>query len=205
MTAMDSKDRTERMTATVFSAAAVEEGAYEYLVHTIKLPSAVACGILANIACESGFILNAMKAGENFTFDNTGISYTFGVDNGNYSRNLFCNDGISYGLFSFRTPSLKAGLYDFALHSGKSIASLSVQMDYLNQILISKGLLSSLREIPATAEGAYEAGFYFCVHLERPLNMINAAKERGILAQTTYWPKYSLSYRTKSPSEDERR
>ena len=42
-----------------------------------------------------------------------------------------------------------------------------------------------------TADGAYDAGYYFCYHFEVPANRASRSVTRGNSARDTYWPKYA--------------
>ena len=49
----------------------------------------------------------------------------------------------------------------------------------------------ALLQIENTAQGAYDAGYYFCYHYERPANVETSSVKRGTNARDVYWPRYA--------------
>lgn len=135
---------------------------FSYLTEEMGLNSAGACGILANVYRECRF--NEKSAGA------SGLSY--GICqwyNGNYQRLLtYCADRG----FDYRT--------------------LAAQLYFLKYDLESRfsKLLASLKAVPNSSEGAYEAAYLFCYNYERPRNYESASESRGELSQLTFWPVF---------------
>ena len=48
-----------------------------------------------------------------------------------------------------------------------------------------------LTSIPNSAQGAYDAGYYFCYYYEVPANRESSSVSRGTLAAETFFPEYS--------------
>lgn len=135
---------------------------YSYLTEKMGFNSAAACGILANVYRECRF--NEKAGGD------SGLSY--GICqwyNGNYQRLLtYCkSNGYDYHTLAAQLYFLK---YDLQSRFGK--------------------LLTTLKSVPNTAQGAYEAAYAFCYNYERPRSYQTASVSRGELARDTFWPVY---------------
>ncbi len=52
-------------------------------------------------------------------------------------------------------------------------------------------MLRYLKGVDNSADGAYDAGYYFCYHFEAPANRGSVAVKRGNTARDTYWKKYA--------------
>ena len=178
-----------------------EEIIYNFLTKTMGLNRAAACGILANLQAESGMqsaicetlCLNRLKEnGKNYT----SATYTAAVDSGKISRAEFLNPlpgkQYGYGLVQWTSPGRKAGLYDYAKQKGVSIGDMNMQLEYL-AIELPKSyasVLKYIKAVPDTAQGAYDAAYYWCAKYEIPANTATVAATRGNLAKNTFWPKY---------------
>lgn len=134
---------------------------YDYLVQELGLNHAAACGVLANIQCESNFSTTAVGDG-----------------------------GTSYGLcqwhlgrFTQLISWCEANGFDYHLVPG--------QMGYLRYELETgyMGVYDYIRNVPDTAEGAYDAAYYWCKYFEIPSNLEANAKMRGNLAKNEFYPK----------------
>lgn len=156
------------LTYACFGAAAneqliVERQVYDYLTQEMGLPSASACGILANIEHESAFDLQAL--GDNGT--------SFGLCQwhaGRYTNlKTYCR---SRGL-DYRTAEGQLAYLKFELET--NYASLYA-------------LLLGMEDSP---NGAYRAAQLWCTEFERPANMEQRAKERATLAKGKYWNRYN--------------
>lgn len=148
-------------------AASNEEQIFTYLVSNLGLKAAGACGILANIQCESSFDPTASGSGGKF----------YGICQWGYER--------------------KSALYTYCQENGYSASSLEGQLHYLEYELRNDyaSLLGKLQQVENSASGAYQAGYDWCYDFERPGDIEAASAKRGALARDTYWPKYS-SYTT---------
>lgn len=133
---------------------------FSYLTEKMGLNSAAACGILANVYRECRF--NEKAAGT----ASYGICQWY---NGNFTR-----------------------LKDYCERNGYDYRTLSAQLYFLNYDLQQRfgKLLTSLKSVPNTAEGAYKAAYDFCYNYERPQSYKTASVSRGELAQTEFWPVF---------------
>ena len=174
---------------------------YKFLTGTMGLNAAAACGVLANLQAESGMqsaicetlCLNRLKENGKVY---TSATYTAAVDSGKISRAEFLNPlpgkQYGYGLVQWTSPSRKAGLYDYAKKKGVSIGDMTMQLEYL-AIELPKyyaSVLKYIKAVPNTAQGAYDAAYYWCAKYEIPANTATVAATRGKLAKETFWPKY---------------
>lgn len=138
-----------------------EQRCFIFLTTTGNLNAAAACGIMANIEKESKF--------------NPELS------------------GSYYGICQWGSGRLD-NLKSFCAQNGLSYSSLKGQLYYLMYDLeqsYSSTVLKTLRSVPDTGDGAYEAGHDFCYRYERPSNKEEKSKARGELARDTYFPKYA--------------
>jgi hypothetical protein len=168
--------------ATTEDALAVSENAkeiYHFLLYEMGLNSAAACGILANIRKESYFNPNAL--GDN---------------------------GTSYGICQWHDTSTGKGRYtslkNWCEKNGYDYTTLDGQLHYLQYELSQnnssvlyngKTIYDAMLAFDNTAEGAYEAGYYWCNTFEVPYSNNPEKREaecqaRGTLARDTYWTVY---------------
>lgn len=140
-----------------------EQRIYNYLVGTMKLNTAGACGVLANIEYESNFKLGTISDG-----------------------------GTSYGICQWHRSRWTA-LKNYCKKNGLDPATLDGQLAYLNYELNTssyKKILNYIRGVDNTAKGAYNAGHYWCYYYEVPANRASKAVTRGNTAKNKYWNKY---------------
>lgn len=125
------------------------------------LNTAAACGIMANIYYETGFIADIAV-------------------------------GTYYGLFMYYAP-LAAELKSWCASNGCDYSTVSGQMAFFKYKMENsyQSLLSSLRALSNTADGAYSAADMFCRQFEKPANTSYEANRRGTLAMNTLFPKYA--------------
>lgn len=142
--------------------AANKQAVYDYLVGTMDLNSAAACGVMANIQYESGF-----------------------------NNTIYGDGGTSYGLCQWHNSRFTS-LRSYCSGNGYDYSSVDGQLHYLEHELNNSytGVLNYLREVSNDEEGAYNAAYYWCVHFEVPADRYTKARTRGNLAKSTYWPKY---------------
>lgn len=101
------------------------------------------------------------------------------------------DNGTSYGLCQWH-----AGRWDaLKRNSPNDWQEVSGQMRHLAIELRGayKKVLNYLLSVANTAQGAYDAGYYWCKYFEIPADTENMAKLRGNLAKDTYWPKYTAT------------
>lgn len=121
-----------------------ETNCYRLIRYYGGFNNAVVAGIIANIASESG--------------------HTFDPDIHQYGG------GPGYGICQWTTSSRKQGLYDYAEVCGYNYDTLECQCQYLVYELgtLTPKLLRYLNEVPDTSDGAYNAGYQFCLIFEAP-------------------------------------
>ena len=136
------------------------EQIYAYFTIELELNTAAASGLLANIYRESRFDPAVNSASET----TIGIVQWYG---------------------SNRTAEI-----DWCEENGYDPWSLEGQLLYLTYQLEGsfRSVYNYLLSVEDSAEGAYDAAWYFCCNFERPSDTETAADSRGILAQETIYP-----------------
>ena len=111
-----------------------------------------------------------------------------------YRESSFNPDAGSsyYGLCQWGGGRL-TNLRSFCSSNGYSASSLEGQLRFLAHELEQSysSVLSYLQGVDNSAQGAYDAGYYFCYNFERPANRESSSVSRGELARDTYYPKYA--------------
>ena len=133
--------------------------AYEYLTKTMGLSHAAACGILANIQYESSFDPHCL--GDN---------------------------GTSYGICQWHAERY-TDLKNWCNNHGYDYTTLEGQLHYLEHDLkaLHSGIYNHIKSVENSSDGAYDAGYHWCVYFEIPADKYNKAIERGTAAQNYYW------------------
>lgn len=133
---------------------------YRFLREELELNKAAASGVLANIESESNFSTVALGDG-----------------------------GTSYGLCQWHAGRF-SNLVNWCRGNGYDYHLLEGQLAYLKQELEGgyRGVLEYLRQVPDTARGAYQAGYYWCMHYEIPSDTVNRSIYRGKVAMERYFP-----------------
>lgn len=100
--------------------------------------------------------------------------------------------GPGYGLCQWTTEGRKEGLYNYPEVCGYAYDTLECQVRYLLYELetMFPKLLTELREIPDTSDGAYRAGYRFCKIFEAPRDLEGCSNSRAAKA-TNYFAEYS--------------
>ena len=154
-----------------------------------------AAGIMANIANESYPAFEPSSL-ELRSIHKTGISsdqYTALVDSGEISKSefivsssfgLYSGGRYGYGLCGFTDPKVKAYLYHYTVEQGKSVGSISGQLDSLLAYLSDNNpdLLSRLKN----AEDPEAAASAFLREYERCAKMRIAEIKRAAAARSIY-------------------
>lgn len=159
------------MPAPAFDGASNEAAVYAFLTGTMGFNTAAACGILASIAKESSF-----------------------------DPNLSGDSGSSYGICQWHDWGSGVGrftnLKSFCAKNGYDYTTLEGQLYFLQYELNSgyTTIRDKMRAYPNTAQGAYDAGYYWCYYFEAPGNRETVSQERGVLARDTYWPRYNNTF-----------
>ena len=139
-----------------------EEKIFAYLYYEMDYPAAAACGILANIKCESTFRPTAWNA-----------------------------SGGSYGICQW-TGGRYTNLKNWCADNGYDHTTLEAQCRFLKYELENRytKVHSYMKNVPNTAEGSYDAGYYYCYNFEVPANRGSVSIKRGNMAKDDFWPKY---------------
>ncbi len=133
---------------------------YNYLTKEMGFNHAAACGVLANIQLESGFNQYALGDG-----------------------------GTSYGICQWHNERFNR-LISYCGSIGLDYNTLDGQLAYLANELPSSysNVYYYLLGVADTADGAYDAGYYWCVYFEAPSETYERAAQRGNLARNEYYP-----------------
>ncbi len=142
---------------------------FSYLTGLLGLNNAAACGIMANIEQESGF-------------DPTLVIR---------DRNGLLSGGLCQwngGRFS--------NLIQYCKSNDLSYLSIPGQLSYLKYELQKQGfthIYKYLKNVSNSAEGAYNAAYYWCYYFEIPSNRAARATSRANASVSKYWPSYKNS------------
>ena len=139
-----------------------ETAVFTYLTQEMGLSTAAACGVMANIEYESGFDPTAWGDG-----------------------------GTSHGLCQWHAGRCD-NLSSFCWENGYDEDSVYGQLSFLAYELSSSypSVLEYLQNVEDSADGAYDAAYYWCYYFEVPADRENVARQRGDLAWGTYYPAY---------------
>jgi hypothetical protein len=151
-----------------------EQIIYNFLRNEMNLNQAAACGVLANIRTESNF--NPIQIGDKGT--SYGICQWHDSKYGNRKQNL-----INW---------CKKNAYDYKTLTGQ-LNYLKYELSANNYSILYNGktIYNYLLSVSNDANGAYNAGYYWCYNYELPTNKTASSIERGNLAKDTYWSKYN--------------
>ncbi len=149
---------------------------YNFLKNELRLNTAAACGVLANIEKESTFRNDLMEHG-----------YTW-------------EGGAGYGICQWtnypRTSPTgrRTNLVNWCTSNGYNYKSLDGQLNYLKHELetsYKSKVYNVLLSVSNDAGGAYDAGYIWCYNFERPQGYNTGVSEyRGNIAKNNYWSKY---------------
>lgn len=140
-----------------------EETFINFCMEAMGFNLAAAVGAAANVARESNFKTGALGDG-----------------------------GTSYGICQWHAGRY-TNLKNWCSANGKDYTALDGQLWYMKHELEGSysAVLSYLRSVPNTAQGAYDAAYRWCLKFEIPADTAATSDKRGIIARDTYWPKYS--------------
>ena len=136
------------------------ENIFIYLTDYLGFSNAASCGIISNIAHETGWKFNP-KAG---------------------------SLSSSYGLIQWQGGRLN-NLKKWCSENGKDYNSIQGQLDFMYWELVNAdpyGTYKHLMQCEDNIDGAYDAGWYFCYWYERPSNKKARANLRGNDAKEYY-------------------
>ena len=157
----------DNMYNTSMPETASEDAVYEFMISQ-GFNTAAACGVIANIS------------EENSIFD-TGL-YEYG-------------SGAGYGLIQW-TGVRRDRLFEWLEANGYDRTSFEGQMYFMMDELNTyyTDVYEYLLNVPDTAQGAYDAGWYWCYWYERPGAKETSSPRRGAKARDTYFPIYENYY-----------
>ena len=108
----------------------------------------------------------------------------------NFRTDALGDNGTSYGICQWHN-SRWDNLKSYCQQNGMDSTTLEGQLSFLTYELQKyPELVNTLKNVPNTAEGAYEAAYQWTVKFERPANMDSSGKSRGNTASTTFWNAY---------------
>lgn len=147
------------------------ETIFSFLTKNCGFNTAAACGVLANIECES-----------------------------NFNPNIWGDNDTSYGICQWHAGRLTA-MQEWCDDNGYNWKTLTGQLNYLKKELsandskfLHNGKVISdymKGKIKNSADGAYQAGYYWCTNYEVPADTENQSISRGNRAKTTYWSMFA--------------
>ncbi len=143
---------------------------YNFLKKEMGLNTAAACGVLANLYKESAFNPNAMG--------DYGTSY--GICQWHNSRWTSMQNWCDDNDYDWKTLNGQLNYLKFELSKNDS-----------NYLWNGKTIGDYIASVENTAQGAYDAAYYWCYYFEVPANREATSKTRGNLAKDTYWPEYA--------------
>ena len=110
----------------------------------------------------------------------------------NFRSDIGGDYGTSYGMCGWHATRWDR-LKDYCDKNNLDIRTIETQSQFLVWELKNcySGLYKTLKSIPNTAQGAYEAAYQFTIHFERPQGMYDKGVERGNIAAGDYYPFYT--------------
>lgn len=143
-------------------------------------------GIIGNLFAESGLKSNNLQNSYEDDFNHSDESYTAAVDAGVYTN--FVRDKAGYGLAQWTYWSRKENLLNFAKSEGKSIGSLSMQMDFFwKEIQGYKNVMAVL----TSATSIREASNVMLFEYEAPANQGQKVQDDRTKFGQKYYDKYA--------------
>lgn len=140
-----------------------EETLVNFCREVLGLNLAGALGVAANVGCESNFKTGAIG-----------------------------DKGTSYGICQWHAGRY-TNLKNWCAANGLDYTVLDGQLWYMKHELETSysAVLSYIRGVANTADGAYNAAYRWCLKFEIPANTEATSQKRGKIARDTYWPKYN--------------
>lgn len=140
-----------------------EQIIFKFLTREAGYSIAAACGIMANIKYESG-----------------------------YKTTSVGDSGTSYGICQWHLGR-KTRLINWCKKNGYDYTSLKGQLYYLKYELKTyyPKVHNYVKGVSNNAQGAYDAGYYFCYHFEAPASPATRSVTRGNYAMNTLWGRYT--------------
>ena len=148
---------TAKADANPFAQGSNERTIYAFLTGEIGYNRAAAMGVMANIKYESS-----------------------------YNPNCNGDGGTSYGICQWHAGR-KNNLICYCDEYGLDYTTLEGQLQFLKYELASRypAVHSYLKNVENTADGAYDAGYYFCFNFEAPAARTSQSTKRATYAMET--------------------
>ena len=147
--------------ANPFSSDSNEYAIYAFLTGEMHYNRAAAMGVLANIKYESSY-------------------------------NPECNGdgGTSYGICQWHAGR-KTNLISWCEENGLDYTTLDAQLRFFQHEITSRysSVHSYLKQVENSADGAYDAGYYFCFNYEAPAARTSQSTKRATYAKETLYAK----------------
>lgn len=139
-----------------------EQLTFMFAVKVMGYNPAAAAGLLSNISAESGFRPNA---------------------NG--------DSGRSYGICQWFSGR-KTRLINYCGNRGLDYTTLYAQLCFLKYELETyyPSVHRYMKNVENSADGAYDAAYYFCFNFEAPANKASKSTSRGNNAKNIFYPRY---------------
>ncbi len=153
----ETTSRTAR--SNPFSEGSNEYVIYAFLIGEMGYNRAAAMGVMANIKYESGY------------------------------RPVCDGDrGTSYGICQWHAGR-KSSLISYCTENGLDYNTLDGQLRFFKYEITSRyaTVHAYLKGVENTAEGAYDAGYYFCFNYEAPAARTSQSTKRATYARDTLW------------------
>lgn len=140
-----------------------EQLCFAYATKVMGYNTAAAAGLLANISAESGFRPTV---------------------NG--------DSGRSYGICQWFS-SRKTRLINYCADKGLDYTTLYGQLRFLDYELerYYPSVDRYMKNVDNSADGAYDAAYYFCYNFEAPANRTGQSTSRAKAAQNIFYPRYA--------------
>ena len=142
-----------------FAAGSNEREIYAFLTGEMGYNRAAAMGVMANIKYESSYRTDCVGDG-----------------------------GTSYGLCQWHAGR-KTNLINWCAENGLDHTALDGQLRFLKYEVANRypSVHSYLKQVENSAEGAYDAGYYFCFNYEAPAARTSQSTKRGVYARDTLY------------------
>lgn len=142
-----------------FATGSNEREIYAFLTGEMGYNRAAAMGVMANIKYESSYRTDCVGDG-----------------------------GTSYGLCQWHAGR-KTNLINWCAENGLDYTALDGQLRYLKYEVVNRypSVHSYMKQVENSAEGAYDAAYYFCFNFEAPAARTSQSTKRGIYARDTLY------------------
>ena len=144
-----------------FASGSAQSTIYTFLTSEMGYNRAAAMGVLANIRYESDYLPTCVGDG-----------------------------GTSYGICQWHA-SRKSSLISYCNENGLDYTTLEAQLKFFKYEITTRygGVHAFLKGVENTADGAYDAGYYFCFNFEAPAARTSQSTKRATYAKETLWVK----------------